>query len=46
VIKNPPANAGDPSWIPKSGRSSEEGNENPFQYSSWEIPWTEEANGV
>ena len=34
--------AGDPGSIPRSGRSPGEGNGNPFQYSSLEIPWTEE----
>ena len=33
VVKNPPANAGDPSSIPGSGRSSAEGNACPLQYS-------------
>ena len=46
MVKNPPASAGDLGWIPKSGRAAGEGNENPFQYSSWEIPWTEEADGL
>ena len=33
VVKNPPANAGDKSLIPRSGRPSGEGNDNPLQYS-------------
>ena len=33
VIKNLPANTGDTSWIPGSGRSPREGNDNPLQYS-------------
>ena len=33
VVKNPPASTGDPSSIPKSGRSPVEGNGNPLQYS-------------
>ena len=33
VIKNLPANAGDISSIPESGRSLGEGNGNPLQYS-------------
>ena len=33
VVKNLPANAGDKSSIPGSGRSSREGNGNPLQYS-------------
>ena len=36
VVKNPPANTGDPGWIPGSGRSPGEGNGNPLQYSSLE----------
>ena len=32
-VKNPPANATDAGWIPGSGRSPEEGNGNPCQYS-------------
>ena len=31
-------NAGDPSWIPGSGRSPGEGNGNPLQYSCLEYP--------
>jgi len=33
VIKNLPANAGDTSLIPGSGKSLGDGNYNPFQYS-------------
>ena len=33
VIKNPPASAGDEGSIPGSGRSPEEANGNPLQYS-------------
>ena len=33
VVKNPPANAGETGSIPGSGKSSGEGNGNPFQYS-------------
>ena len=32
VVKNLPANAGDTGSIPRSGRSSGEGNGNPLQY--------------
>ena len=35
-------NVGDPGSIPGLGRSSGEGNGNPFQYSCLENPWTEE----
>ena len=40
MVKNPPANAGDPGSVPGSGRSSGEGNGNPLQYSCpeyWEF---------
>ena len=33
MVKNPPANAGDIGSIPGSGRSPEERNGNPLQYS-------------
>ena len=33
VVKNPPADAGDPGSVPESGRSLGEGNDNPLQYS-------------
>ena len=36
VVKNPPANVGDSGLIPGSGRSSREGNGNPFQYACLE----------
>ena len=32
TVKNPPAIVGDVGSIPRSGRSPEEGNDNPFQY--------------
>ena len=32
--------------IPRLGRSSAVGNGNPFQYSRWKIPWTEEPGGL
>ena len=41
MVKNPPANAGDArdvSSIPGRGRSPEEGNGNPLQYSCLENP--------
>ena len=38
MVKNPPANAGDVVWIPGSGRSPGEGNDNPLQYSCLENP--------
>ena len=46
VIKNPPANVGDTEnmgSIPGSGRSPEEGNGNPLQYSSLENSEDREA---
>ena len=36
MVKNPPANAGDMGSIPGLGRSAEEGNGNPLQYSCLE----------
>jgi len=45
VIKNLPANVGDAGSIPGSGTSPGGGNGNPFQYSCWEIPWTEKPGG-
>ena len=49
MVKNLLANAGDirdVGLIPGSGRSSGTGNGNPFQYSPWKIPWTEEPGGL
>ena len=43
VVKNPPANPGDEVSIPGSGRSPEEGNGNPLQYSYLENPMDREA---
>ena len=42
VVKNLPANAENTGSILGLGRSPEEGNGNPLQYSSWKIPWTQE----
>ena len=51
MVKNPSANAGDPGWIPGSGRSPGEGNGNPLQYSCLENPmdrgaWWSTVHGV
>ena len=46
MVKNLPANAGDPGLITELGRSPREGNGNPFQYSCLRIPWTEEPGGL
>ena len=51
VVKNLPANAGNEGLIPGSGRSSGEGNGNPFQYSCLENPmdrgaWWATVHGV
>ena len=51
-VMNPPANAGDPSSIPGSGKSP--GQENPLEEGmathsrilAWRIPWTEEPGGL
>ena len=42
-VKNPLANAGDVSSIPELGRSPEEGNGNPLQYSHLENPMDGES---
>ena len=51
MVKNLPANAGNEGLIPGSGRSSGEGNGNPFQYSCLENPmdrgaWWAMVHGV
>ena len=51
MVKNPPANAGNPSLIPGSGRSPGEGNGNPLQYPCLENPmnrgaWQATVHGV
>ena len=49
MVKNLPANAVDTTdmdSVPGSGRCPGEGNGNPFQYSCWEIPWTEDPDGL
>ena len=46
VVKNRPANAGDADSIPGWRRSPREGNGSPLQYSCWEIPWTEDPDGL
>ena len=48
--KNPPASAGNVGSIPRSGRSSGEGNGNPLEYSclenSMNIAWWATVHGV
>ena len=46
MIKNLPANTGEVGSIPKLGRSTGEGNGNPFQYSCLGNPWTEDPGGL
>ena len=46
MAKNPPANAGDASLTPVSGRSSEKEIAIPSSISAWEIPRTEELGGL
>ena len=41
MVKNLPASSGDMGSILESGRCPGEGNGNPVQYFSLEIPWTE-----
>ena len=43
MVKDPPANAGDPGLIPGSGRSLGEGNGYPLQYSDLENSKDREA---
>ena len=43
---NLPANAGDMGSIPGSGRSPEEEMATHSHLLAWEIPWTEESNGL
>ena len=46
MVKNLPANVGDPDLILGSGRSPGEGNCYPLQYSYLGNPWTEECGGL
>ena len=46
VGKESACNAGDPSLIPGLGRSPEEGNGNPLQYSCLENSWKEQLGRV
>ena len=46
MVQNPPANAGDMGLIPEWGRSPGEGNGNLLSILAWEIPWTEEPDGL
>ena len=46
AVKNPPANAGDTSSIPGSGRAPGGGNGNPLQYSCLENPMDREPGGL
>ena len=48
MVKSPPANAGDTrdkGWIPRLGRSPEEGVATHSSISAWRVPWTEEPGG-
>ena len=46
MVKNLPANAGDVGSIPGSGRSPEKEMATHSSISAWEIPWTEEPDGL
>ena len=46
MVKNLPANAGDPGLIPGSGRPPGEGNGNPLQYSCLENSMDRGTSGV
>ena len=41
MVRNLPANAGDPGLIPESGRSLKEAMTTHSSILAWEIPWTE-----
>ena len=45
AVKNPSANAGDVSSVPKLERSPGEGNGNPLQYSCLENPYGQRSLG-
>ena len=46
MVKTPPANAGDMSSIPGSGRSSRGAKATHSSILAWKIPWTEEPDGL
>ena len=46
VVKNPPANAGDPGSILGSEDSLEKGMATHSSILAWRIPWTEEPGGL
>ena len=46
VVKDLPANSGDPGSFPGLGWSPGEGNGNCSSILAWEIPWTEEPGGL
>ena len=46
MVKNPPANAGDPGSIPRSGRCPGEGKGYPLQYSGLEKSMGGVVHGV
>ena len=46
VVEESACNAGDPGLIPGSGRSPGEGNAIHSSILSWEIPWTEDPDGL
>ena len=45
MVKNPPANAGDPGSIPGLGGSHGEGRGTHSSIFAWEIPWTDDLEG-
>ena len=46
VVKNPPANGGDSGLIPGSGKSLEVEMTTHSSILAWEIPWTEDPDGL
>ena len=46
MVKNPLANAEDAGSIPGSGRSPKKEMATHYSILTWEIPWTEESDGL
>ena len=46
MVKNPLANAEDAGSIPGSGRSPKKDMATHYSILTWEIPWTEESDGL
>ena len=46
MVKKSACNVGDPSSVPKLGRSLEKGMTTHSSILAWRIPWTEEPGGL